>query len=446
MFFHLGLGLVATIVKYPAIVWFYIVFISSFVSILLTKNSKGQIDYLLAYLLGWEIIGRMINASPWMPWESGKYFMLGLLITGLIYKKRNFGWVGGSVVLLGLPGVILVFGSVPYKDISFNFLGLLNTALAIMYFNKRYYQPADLLRLFRVILYPVIFILAYITIKTPDFDDLQFSLAAMSSTTGGFGSNQMSTILGAAIMIVALIYIKGVRVFPLKYFDLVLLGYLIFRSLLSFSRGGLIGGILAVVIAFLLYRGKAIRENKLLNISVSNVRFDRLFWTVSAAVGLFFFTNVLTENMLLLRYQGETEGTLMGIKEKDEDVITSGRYGVFLSDLTLWSRYPVFGVGVGQSKRKRMEISERSIAAHMEFSRLLAEHGIFGFFINLILLFYPLKILLEKRYNLNKYFAAAFLVFALFTSVHSAMRTNATPFFYGLSLVMLVPNKRPNSA
>ena len=51
---------------------------------------------------------------------------------------------------------------------------------------------------------------------------------------------------------------------------------------------------------------------------------------------------------------------------------------ILLADLELWARNPILGVGPGMAAWGREEILDARISAHTEFSRLLAEHGLFG--------------------------------------------------------------------
>src|SRR5690606_31754763 len=99
--------------------------------------------------------------------------------------------------------------------------------------------------------------------------------------------------------------------------------------------------------------------------------------------------NRLTDNILLLRYQGETAGTLRGTREKDLSQITSGRYDIFLSDLQIWTDNFILGVGPGESPNMREGASQFKLLAHVEMSRLLSEHGLFGFIISLTLFILP---------------------------------------------------------
>ena len=50
--------------------------------------------------------------------------------------------------------------------------------------------------LLRIIWLTIIPVLVFSIIQTPDFKDISFQLGAVAETAGGFGSNQVSTVLG----------------------------------------------------------------------------------------------------------------------------------------------------------------------------------------------------------------------------------------------------------
>jgi hypothetical protein len=154
-------------------------------------------------------------------------------------------------------------------------------------------------------------------------------------------------------------------------------------------------------------------------------------------IGTFAFqiADSITGGNLSLRYQGETYGTTVGAREKDLNVITTNRYNIFLEDVALFTEYGWLGVGVGASKYLREGEVDEGTAAHVELSRLIAEHGIFGigYFILLVLLYY--LYIQPIRHPVHKALAAALFVLALYTTFHAATRTFVTPLLIGLSML-----------
>ena len=66
------------------------------------------------------------------------------------------------------------------------------------------------------------------------------------------------------------------------------------------------------------------------------------------------------------------------LTERFRDLDTTGRLGAATTDLQVFSENPILGVGVGRSIEFHDTIEGISLAAHTEYTRLLAEHGLFG--------------------------------------------------------------------
>lgn len=431
---HALLGVAATYYPVVLILWIYLLISSTAVEVVLKGNRRGYVHYFLAYYLGMEIMARAIHASPIVPYESGKYAMFAFLTLGIVVATRRAkgAMVGWVLLLLSIPSLLVEREFFDYRDFVFNYLGLLNLCLAIIYFSHVFVSKEDLLRMFRLCIYSIVPLLVSVTLKTPDFDDLEFTLSANVETSAGFGSNQVSTILGLGFTLIGFCYLTNQRLFRNNAVSIALFCLFFFRGLLTFSRGGVVAGVMVLLLVFLariMYPLKA------------SVKRSTIGWTIAIFVGLFgvaVYANRLTDNFLLLRYQGETTSTLIGKREKDISLITSGRWDVFLSDLQLWSEHFWFGVGPGMSSRMREGFGNEKVAAHVEVSRLLSEHGLMGFFIALIMLILPVSQFFGCQQNYGKLLKLCLFGFAIFTSFHSAMRTNITPLLYGLATFSVI--------
>lgn len=426
--FHALLGVAATYLPVLLIIWIYVIIGASLLELVMKGNQEGTVHSFLAYYLGMEILARAVRASPYVPYESGKYSMLLFLILGIIIASRRSksAFVGWVMLLLSIPALLVERDLINYRDIVFNYFGLLNLCLAIIYFSYVFLSREELVRMFRLCVYSVIPLLVSITLKTPDFDDLEFSLSASFDTTGGFGSNQVSTILSLGFTLIGFCYLTNQNLFKNNLVSIALFCLFFFRGLLTFSRGGVVAGVLVLLLVFVARMIYPVRPR---------IKRSTLGWTTAIFVGLFgiaVYANKLTDNILLLRYQGETTGTLLGKREKDISLITSGRWDIFVSDVEIWSEHFLFGVGPGMSSRMREGFENAKVAAHVEISRLLSEHGLMGFFISIIMLMLPVVQFVKCPQNYGKLLKLCLFGLAIFTSFHSAMRTNVTPFLYGL--------------
>jgi O-antigen ligase len=143
---------------------------------------------------------------------------------------------------------------------------------------------------------------------------------------------------------------------------------LVAQAALTFSRSGLYmaAGGAAVTAAF----------------AMSDVRLRARFVTFLAAA-------FVVGNFFVVPYLDAFTGGAMGVRFQDTDL--TGRDLLIQADIDLWTQNPVLGVGPGEGKTQRGAFfsadanafaargAPTQIAAHTEFSRMLAEHGSFGF-------------------------------------------------------------------
>ncbi len=436
LLFHILLGLVCTITPFILIIWFYIIFISNLnKSISNLKNQKPFLFIaLFTYLIGFEMLGRMSKTSPFIPVETSKYLLIifGLIGVNMTGKyNRNFFII---TILISISLFIDKLGVRNFSDIINNYFGVLGLCLTVMFLIAIKYVDFNTNAILKLLLFAILSSLVYSFIKTPDFEDIQFTLRANFDTSGGAATNQVSTVFGLGLVLCFYFWYKGIKFSGYRYLDLLIGLSFLAQGLLTFSRGGIIVAILAIVI--------------FINLSVKRINFKNIFLVVIAMVLIsFIFSSIddITGGKLSLRYQGETEGTYNYGVEKDLKKMTSGRSMIFEEDLKLWAQFPIFGCGVGVSRHIRGGSENQKISSHVELSRLLAEHGIFG-----IIYFFSLMILGIKLWKISRIDSTRAIYFILFligflTTFHSAMRTFVTPLLIGLSVIGIQSVKRKNA-
>ncbi|MFM1963022.1 MAG: hypothetical protein RLZZ172_1867, partial [Bacteroidota bacterium] len=319
-----------------------------------------------------------------------------------------------------------------YQYYVFNILGPVNTSLAIVYFRGINLTLQNFQSILFLLICPILSVLLFAFIKTPNYDDINFRLSANFVTSGGFGSNQVSTVLGLGMFLVFIFWFYKWNLSGNKSLDLILFFGFVFQGLMTFSRGGILTGFLSIVslIFINLFFGNS---KNLISSSINKLK--NVFLIFLFLLLAFFIVNNLSDGMLFLRYQGETDGTIGGYKEQSLNNLTSNRFDIFIGDLKLWLDHPLFGVGVGASKFMREEVTDT--VAHVELSRLLAEHGIFGLVYFLILLMAPYKSIIREKSTFVKALRFSLFLLALITTFHASMRTYVTPLLIGLSLISL---------
>ena len=423
------------ITPFVFIFWYYLVFLVFLQRIIKQKTSNSVIDILtfLMYSASFEILGRIVNASPYVPYEIGKYMTFFLILIGL-YKSKKIGKIGMIIFMLLVPGILIGLPYyTTYKDLVFNVLGTINIALGLSLFSLSEISENKLMSILRLFTLPLISILSYCIIRSPDIGDADFELGA-NALVGGFGSNQMATIFGIALFSIYLLYSRKISFSGFsRWIDIFILIIFLFFGLLTFSRGGILVGVFGIV---LLIYFQIILMKKRINYFYIILSLILMGLAISVS-------NNLTDGNLFLRYSGETTGTLIGSKEKDINQFTSGRFIIFLEDIELFEENVLLGVGVKQSVFKR--VNTEGIITHVEFGRLLSEHGIFGLFICFIFIYLLVLGFINGHKSFFNSITFILYVIGFFTTFHSATRTFVSPLFMPLiGLSQLNNLKREN--
>jgi hypothetical protein len=434
--FHVALGVASAASPFPLIIYFYtFLFLSGS---LLFRNQKVDLPltYIIVYLTSFELLARMARTSPFIPYELGKYLLMILLLLG-IFRGRNKGIIGFIMVLLLLPALFYDFsGIVTNVEIRFNLIGGLNVGLAIGYFYRQRFTEIGIKKIIILLTLPLVSILAFAVFRTPDLDSIEFSLSANFETAGGFGSNQVAIMLGLGMMMAFYCWLNQFSLTGNRWGDIVLIILFAFQGLLTFSRGGMIGG--AIGILLILFFLSRTSTNIFQYIQLKRIK-KYILPMVILLILSFQVANTITGGLLFLRYQGETTGTLAGLKEKNFNTFTSNRFNIFLGDVELLEEYGVLGVGAGASRYLRTV--HKGVISHVEMSRLIAEHGIFGIIYNLIILGILLNFLRLPNTYFYKGLLFAFFFVGWYTSFHSATRTYITPLLMGLSVIIIQNGK-----
>ena len=111
-------------------------------------------------------------------------------------------------------------------------------------------------------------------------------------------------------------------------------------------------------------------------------------------------------------------------------------------DLKIFRENPVLGVGPGMAKRQRFSYFKHSIAAHTEYTRLLAEHGSFGLLALILMLAMASRAYLRAPGFQAKAWVTVFVGWAMLEMLHAAMRIAAISFVFGLGMIVFFPPQR----
>lgn len=430
MLFHGLLSLISIFTPYLLISWYIGFFLYSWLRYTGSsqKNFRNFVLELCVYFGALEIICRMSGTSPFIPYENSKYFLNFILLL-LVVSTGKMRTLGFLILLAIVPGIVLWWiEGLDYKSLVFNALGPTSLALGIASFYKYRISYDQIFHLLRLLFLPIFMVLVNIFIQTPSYSEIDFQLGANFETSGGFGSNQVSTVMGLGAFIIFFFLISGEMLSGYRLLDIAILILMLFQGLITFSRGGIIAGIMAIVISTFFMM--AVQKSKARWLPALLI----LGFMVLAALA----ANEITGGNLLLRYQGETYATVEGFREKDVNTLTSNRFGLIEEEFDLFLDNPILGLGIGNAKFKRIQY--KGLSSHTEITRLLAEQGLFGILIMLLIAIFCIE-RYRHAFGMVKALKASLLLIALLSTLHAAMRTFVTPIL--LILVALEMQNKP---
>lgn len=370
---------------------------------------------LTAYITGSEVLWRMNGAQLF--WELGKYAVAAFLLLGLIRMRgRRVPGIAVAYLALLLPSALLTFSSHDFSFgrqlVSFNLSGPLCLCLSVCFFSNLRLTTGQVGRVFAALTGPAVGIAVVAIFNTMQFEEIHFSESNMI-TSGGFGPNQVSSVLGlAAYANLLYIFIKetSLQHKAILFTVAVFLGVF---SAFTFSRGGIYGAALSLLAAaWYLMRNRQARTKLIL-----------------AAAILF----ALVTFLILPRLDDFTGGAFSA---RYRDTNLTHRDSLARSDLNIWLQNPLLGVGPGRARYHRTEAGG---AAHTEFSRLPAEHGAPGIIAILLLGVMALGAVRKQKGLKGKALAASLLCWSLLYMTNAAMRIAAPGFAFGLAFVIFSP-------
>ena len=273
------------------------------------------------------------------------------------------------------------------KAIAFNLSGPFCLGIAAVFVYGLKISKSEILRLLNFFLYPLVSITVYLFVYNPDVSEVVSGTGSNFSSSGGFGPNQVATVLGIGMFILTVRFFYYSKNIFLKGLDLLLLSLMSFRAIVTFSRGGVFTAIIMILafLFFMYFQSTRKKRRAILAYVLVIVLVGGLTWVISS---------IQTNGFIEKRYANENA---IGVKKAD---VTTGRTQLFEFELNEFLENPFFGIGVGQVKQRRFERTGIHAASHNEMSRIIAEHGILGVFAFSILLFVPLIFYLGNRTNI----------------------------------------------
>lgn len=421
--FHVAIGATVFVLPFISKIYGYSILLFGVYYIIKKQNKNNEALMAAAYVVGSEVFLRMTGGNPL--YEISKYAVMLFVFIGMYFSGFSRGampyWL---YLLLLIPSIVLStfvldFDTNIRTTVAFNISGPICLGVASLYTFRRKIPLDQMNAILLSMGLPIISCMVYLTFYTPNIRDIITSTQSNFETSGGFGPNQVATILGLGMFIFFSRIILESRTKFLLVLNLLIALNITYRGIVTFSRGGMITGFLMIVLLLLFLYYKSNFKGR--------VKLNYIFVMVAIALIVTWgYTSFQTSGLIDKRYANQdAQGRVKESKFTGREEVARGEIDLFLKS-------PIFGVGVGKGVEARKAESGDGALSHDEITRMLAEHGSLGIIALLILFFTPLVLYLENKFNM---FLMCFVLFWLLTINHAAMRTAAPAFVYSLSLL-----------
>jgi O-antigen ligase len=303
------------------------------------------------------------------------------------------------------------------ETLIFNMGGPIALGLSVFFLQRVVATGREVTQLIWVLIGPLVGVSALVAQKTISSGEISFTDNSNSTTSGGFGPNQVSLVLGLGALCCLLILLRGIRG-RTGIFVLVLCGVFMGQTLLTFSRGGMytaLMGAAGIALTGLLTSGT---RSKIL--------------TRALLIGIM--------SLLVISWANTFTGGSLGTRYADKG--TTGRSNIAESEVTLFEQNPVWGVGPGQAAAKRVQDGISGLdgeASHTEYTRLFAEHGMLGVLAVGVLLAMAWRAFRGQTDRWGRLFAAGTLFWSLTALTHAGMRVGLIALVFALPSIRVSP-------
>lgn len=396
-----------------------------------TRNSNNEVLFVAAYIVGSEVFLRMTGGN--IIYEFSKYGVMIFLALGMYYsgfsKNAIPFWI---YLLLLLPGVIVATETLNLQSnlrttIAFNISGPVCLGIASIYTYNRKILFSQLNNILLTLGLPIISTTVYLILYTPELKTILTSTGSNTETSGGFGPNQVATMLGIGMFIFFSRLILASKTKLLFIVNLIILFNIVYRGLVTFSRGGMVTGFIMILLVLLVL-------HKNINSSARTRLYVLFIFMFFVFVLTWLYTSNQTGGLIDKRYANQD--ATGRVKESK----FTGREEILESEIDAFLDSPVFGIGVAKGLEIRLEKTGEIITSHNEITRMIGEHGSLGIMALIILIFTPIILYFDNKQNIYLF---PFLIFWLLTINHAAMRIAAPAFVYSLALLKVKFNEEP---
>jgi O-antigen ligase len=376
-------------------------------------RNADRVAYAACYVGGVEVAWRMAGGG--LSWEIGKLAMGAFLLIALVRLFRGWRLMGLPLLYMALllPASLLTIQAMGLAEgrehISFNLSGPIALGIGVLFFSQLRARLRDVRRLAWMAVTPIVSVAAIAWYGTVTAGDIDFTTQSNFATSGGFGPNQVSAVLGLGVLFCVMLAITERRMFP-RVAAIGLAIAFASQAVLTFSRGGIYNTGAALLLASFFY----LRDPR--------SRFG--------AIVTFFVIGLVALYVLVPRLDAFTDGVL---SDRYATTDLTNRVEIVQADIDVWRDNPIAGVGPGMARQERGGGHVLSGNAHTEYSRALAEHGIAGLVALVVLALIVLRSFVRARSPLQKAWVVSLTTWGLIEMTHSATRISAIALVFGLA-------------
>tara|TARA_R110002072_G_scaffold29572_2_gene93326 strand:+ start:3713 stop:5071 length:1359 start_codon:yes stop_codon:yes gene_type:complete len=421
---HILIGIAIYSLEVLSKVYLLAIFVYFSNRIFKSKRSQKALQVLMAcsYVVGVEVFLRMTGGS--FLYETSKYLVILFSLMGIFTIKLNQPIPYIVYIFLLIPGILVAGFNITEQTtirtaIAFNLSGPVSLGIVSIFTYKRKLAYEDMHKVLLALALPLLATTTYLFLYTPSIRETITSTGSNFAASGGFGPNQVSTVLGLGMFVFSVRFFMQSPSLFLKILNGLIVAGISFRAIVTFSRGGVITALFMIVV-FVYYYFRKVNVKAKFRISRT------VFLFLSLGLLIWLFSSIQTSGLIDKRYANQDA---LGREKRD---ISTGRADLVSFEIDEFLKNPILGVGVGKIKELRQKSEGIEAASHNEISRILSEHGLFGMIAFLILLITPL---LFRIHNKSNIFFYSFYFFWFLTINHSSMRIAAPAFIYGLCLL-----------
>lgn len=420
---HIGFGLIVDSTVLPVASMLAVTTLLVAVWLVGVRRDAEAVACVAGYIAASDVLWRMTRAA--VPWEISKLalaLVFGVAIVRVIRRPRRFGMPVTVLFLLAPSAIVTVerfyLSADGRERLSFGIGAHVALVLGVIFFSNLRADRPTVAGVLWMVVAPILAVATIATVGTVGLQTADFAPGSSNfGSSGGYGPNQVSALVGAGVLVcLILVFLDHRPVMRVTAGALAL--WFLAQSALTFSRGGTFNLVVVLVVSVPFF----------FRTIQSTARFLAMA-LVGGAIVLFAMIPVIqhiTDDQFGQRFTS-TETTLRG------DLVRS--------ELHTWGDNIAFGVGVGMTERTVPgDASELGhLATHTEYSRLLAEHGVLGLGVILVLLALAVRAVRSQRLLVGRVVSVALMTWAAAEATHSATRLAMVPFLFALAALQITP-------